>query len=88
MNYNNALFLKSVYDILDFPQTNLPQIVFAGRSNVGKSSLINYLTGKKNLAKTSVTPGKTRLINHFLLNDDDMKRNGIVFNFKSKISFQ
>jgi GTP-binding protein len=48
----------------------LPEYAFVGRSNVGKSSLINMLMGKKNLAKTSNTPGKTKLINHFLINDE------------------
>ncbi|MDR1199508.1 MAG: ribosome biogenesis GTP-binding protein YihA/YsxC [Prevotellaceae bacterium] len=51
------------------PQNQLPEYAFIGRSNVGKSSLINMLTGKKKLAKVSSTPGKTRLINHFLINN-------------------
>lgn len=51
------------------PTTGLPEFAFIGRSNVGKSSLINMLVGRKNLAKTSVTPGKTQTINHFLIND-------------------
>lgn len=50
------------------PATNLPEYAFIGRSNVGKSSLINMLTGRKALAKTSATPGKTLLINHFIVN--------------------
>ena len=50
------------------PKTNLPEYAFIGRSNVGKSSLINMLTGKSKLAMTSSTPGKTMLINHFLIN--------------------
>ncbi|MDE6769214.1 MAG: ribosome biogenesis GTP-binding protein YihA/YsxC, partial [Muribaculaceae bacterium] len=53
----------------DFPRDGLPQVVFAGRSNVGKSSLINMLTRRKGLAKTSQKPGKTLLINHFKIND-------------------
>ncbi len=53
----------------DCPATELPEYAFIGRSNVGKSSLINMLTGRKKLAKTSSTPGKTQLINHFLIND-------------------
>lgn len=52
------------------PDTNLPEYAFIGRSNVGKSSLINMLTGKSKLAMTSSTPGKTMLINHFLINDN------------------
>ena len=59
------------------PKDTKPEYAFIGRSNVGKSSLINMLTGKKNLAKTSATPGKTMLINHFLINgrsDRDMEK--------------
>lgn len=52
------------------PQTELPEYAFIGRSNVGKSSLINMLTGRLKLAKTSSFPGKTQLINHFLINDN------------------
>lgn len=52
------------------PKTNLPEYAFIGRSNVGKSSLINMLTGHGRLAKTSATPGKTVLINHFLINKE------------------
>lgn len=52
------------------PQTTKHEYAFIGRSNVGKSSLINMLTGKTNLARTSATPGKTMLINHFLINDE------------------
>ena len=51
------------------PQPDKPEIAFIGRSNVGKSSLINMLTGRKNLAKTSGRPGKTQLINHFIIDD-------------------
>ncbi|MCQ2112843.1 MAG: ribosome biogenesis GTP-binding protein YihA/YsxC [Bacteroidaceae bacterium] len=51
------------------PSTDLPEYAFIGRSNVGKSSLINMLTGKNKLAMTSSTPGKTMLINHFIIND-------------------
>jgi len=52
------------------PAVSMPEFGFIGRSNVGKSSLINMLTGRKKLAKTSVQPGKTRTINHFLINDN------------------
>lgn len=62
-----AVFSKSSANIDQCPQDDLPEIAFIGRSNVGKSSLINMLTGVKNLAKTSSTPGKTQLINHFLI---------------------
>jgi len=62
-----AIFEKSASNYLQCPKNELPEIAFIGRSNVGKSSLINMLTGVKNLAKTSQTPGKTQLINHFLV---------------------
>ena len=61
----NATFLKSSTLLEQCPATDRPEFAFIGRSNVGKSSLINMLVNKKNLAKTSGTPGKTRLINHF-----------------------
>lgn len=64
-----AEFYKSTASSEDFPGGNTPEIVFAGRSNVGKSSLINSLVNVKNLAKTSSTPGKTRLINYFKIDD-------------------
>jgi GTP-binding protein len=62
-------FIKSSPDAQSCPESSLPEYAFVGRSNVGKSSLINYLTGNKKLAKTSAQPGKTRLINHFLVDD-------------------
>ena len=64
----NAEFIKSSTSFKDCPVEPYPEYAFLGRSNVGKSSLINMLVGRKNLAKTSGTPGKTRLINHFLIN--------------------
>jgi GTP-binding protein len=64
-----AQFNKSSAKVEHCPQDQLPEIAFIGRSNVGKSSLLNMLTGVKNLAKTSSTPGKTQLINHFLIDN-------------------
>ena len=64
----NAQFVISSPDVADCPQSNLPEYAFIGRSNVGKSSLINMLTHNPKLAKTSQKPGKTLLINHFLIN--------------------
>ncbi len=61
----NARFLKSAQSINDSVEESLSEVVFLGRSNVGKSSTINLLAGRKNLAKSSSTPGKTRLINFF-----------------------
>lgn len=65
-----AVFATSSQYVNQCPDTKLPEYAFIGRSNVGKSSLINMLTGNKKLAKTSATPGKTTLINHFLVNDE------------------
>lgn len=62
-------FIKSSATFKDCPQEVFPEYAFLGRSNVGKSSLINMVVGRKEIAKTSGTPGKTRLINHFLIND-------------------
>jgi GTP-binding protein len=62
-------FVKSTPKVEDCPKPSFPEYAFIGRSNVGKSSLINMLTGNKKLAKTSSTPGKTQLINHFLIED-------------------
>lgn len=69
MKINSAKFVISNTDYQKCPQPDKPEYAFIGRSNVGKSSLINMLTGRKNLAKTSGTPGKTQLINHFLINE-------------------
>ncbi|NBU48432.1 MAG: YihA family ribosome biogenesis GTP-binding protein, partial [Flavobacteriales bacterium] len=68
MIVKTAEFIISNTEVSKCPNDGLPEFAFIGRSNVGKSSLINMLTGKKNLAKTSGTPGKTQLINHFLIN--------------------
>jgi GTP-binding protein len=64
----NAEYVKSVFNLADLPRNRFPEIAFAGRSNVGKSSVLNKLTNIKNLAKISSTPGKTRQINFFLIN--------------------
>ncbi len=69
MDIQFAKFVKSSADQRQCPLTELPEYAFIGRSNVGKSSLINMVTGRRKLAKTSGTPGKTQLINHFLVND-------------------
>ena len=69
MQVDKAQFICSSERISQVPQDTLRDIAFIGRSNVGKSSLINMLTGRKGLAKVSATPGKTRLINHFRIND-------------------
>jgi GTP-binding protein len=63
-------FVKSSAELSQFPEENLPEYAFIGRSNVGKSSLINMLTERKELAKISGQPGKTQLINHFLINKE------------------
>lgn len=65
MNIKNATFITSVADGKNFYKSEKPLICIAGKSNVGKSSLINMLANQKKLAKTSVTPGRTRLINYF-----------------------
>lgn len=70
MIIKSAEFLCSNTRVDQLPEANKPEYAFIGRSNVGKSSLINALTNRKNLAKTSQTPGKTQLINHFLINED------------------
>ncbi len=70
MDIQEALFVISNTDITLCPKDGKPEYAFIGRSNVGKSSLINMLTGKKDLAKTSGKPGKTQLINHFIINKE------------------
>jgi GTP-binding protein len=69
MIIKSAVFEKSSTKISECPKGHRPEFAFIGRSNVGKSSLINMLTGQNGLAKISVSPGKTRLINHFLINN-------------------
>ncbi|KAF2518107.1 YihA family ribosome biogenesis GTP-binding protein [Flavobacterium salilacus subsp. salilacus] len=68
MKVNTADFIISNSDVSKCPKEPLPEYAFIGRSNVGKSSLINMLTGRNSLAKTSARPGKTQLINHFKIN--------------------
>jgi GTP-binding protein len=68
MEIDHVEFVKSSPDLKSCPKPSFPEYAFAGRSNVGKSSLINMLTGRKNLAKTSSSPGKTQTINHYLVN--------------------
>jgi len=70
MAITSSEFVISNTDVKKCPPPELPEYAFIGRSNVGKSSLINALTNKKKLAKISGTPGKTLLINHFLINKD------------------
>jgi GTP-binding protein len=68
MNITSRQFIGSFNTLGELPKTDIPEFCFIGRSNVGKSSLINYITGKKDLAKVSSTPGKTQSLNYFLLN--------------------
>ena len=69
MKIAEAKFVASCSSVADKPKLSLPEFAFIGRSNVGKSSLINFLTGRKGLAHTSAKPGKTLSINHFIIND-------------------
>ena len=69
MQIKTAIFVKSSGKWQECPEPELPEYAFIGRSNVGKSSLINAMMNHKDLAKTSQTPGKTQLINHFLINE-------------------
>ncbi|MEY3692400.1 MAG: hypothetical protein RLZZ388_571 [Bacillota bacterium] len=67
MDFQKTTFVKTVVRVEDRPRFSLPEIILIGRSNVGKSSLINALTGQKKLAKTSATPGKTRNLNYYMV---------------------
>lgn len=68
--FDKQEFVTSVFQLKDLPKENLPEIVLCGRSNVGKSSFINSFFNRKNLAKTSSTPGKTRSINYYRIDDN------------------
>lgn len=72
MNFGNAVFMKSAAGPEQFIHDARSQVVFAGRSNVGKSSVINTLTGRKNLARVGNTPGKTTHVNYFLIDEKFM----------------
>ena len=69
VNLNRAEFVRSAAKPADFPRDSLPQVVFAGRSNVGKSSVINRLLNRKNFARVGAAPGKTTHINYFRIDD-------------------
>ncbi|MEG0808309.1 MAG: ribosome biogenesis GTP-binding protein YihA/YsxC [Alistipes sp.] len=90
MQINKAEFKCSSERISQVPKDELPDFAFIGRSNVGKSSLINMLTNRGGLAKVSSTPGKTRLINHFLINNTwylvDLPGYGYARTSKAKLS--
>ncbi len=68
--FEQQSFIKSVYNIKDLPRERLPEVILCGRSNVGKSSFINSLFNRKSLAKISSTPGKTRSINYYRIDDN------------------
>ena len=70
MKINTSEFIISAVKRAQYPMDGFPEVAFVGRSNVGKSSIINSLTNRKKLAKVSSTPGKTRLVNFFLINND------------------
>lgn len=67
--FNKVSFIKSITNLKQRPEKRLSEIAFIGRSNVGKSSLLNAICGRKNIAKVSSTPGKTQLINYFLVDE-------------------
>lgn len=69
INLNRAEFIRSAVKSKDFPRDNIPQVVFSGRSNVGKSSVINRLLNRKNFARVGASPGKTTHINYFLIDE-------------------
>lgn len=69
MIISKSSFIKSASKLSECPAPDYPEFALVGRSNVGKSSLINMITNRKALAKVSITPGKTQLLNYFLIND-------------------
>ena len=69
MNFTNVRFLTSVHALHQLPAPDYPEVAFAGRSNVGKSSLINAVIGRKDMVKTSSRPGKTQGLNYFIINE-------------------
>lgn len=69
MQIKNARFLKSMKAVSDYPDIVMPEIALCGRSNVGKSSLVNLLTNNQKMARVSTSPGKTRLVNFFVINE-------------------
>ncbi len=69
MNFTNVRFLTSVHALRQLPEPDFPEVAFAGRSNVGKSSLINTVIGRKDMVKTSARPGKTQGLNYFVINE-------------------
>ncbi len=75
MHIHQTTFIKSAVKPVDYPPADLPEIAFAGRSNVGKSSLINVLVERKGLVRTSSTPGRTQLLNFFLMTASDIAMN-------------
>ena len=93
MKIKSAEFVMSNSNVINAPKDRIPEYAFIGRSNVGKSSLINMLMERKDLAKTSGKPGKTQLINHFKINNEwflvdlpgygyaqNLRKNGLFFN--------
>ncbi len=69
MNFTDVRFLISVHSLRQLPAPDYPEVAFAGRSNVGKSSLINTVIGRKGLVKTSAKPGKTQGLNYFVVDE-------------------